>query len=176
MEALRVDEVEEEVSNGIGGLTTVTRKHLVFFDVEPTLPASPKEAFAAVTEIVTNWCNEHPNRLLAADRASLDTRAGRPRRPSGVEWAVASSRRRIGPLTLYHLVATETPHKSLAYPDGAETIEDSALQALWEISSPLLGRHRLAAEKPAVKPDSRGFVVNGKFDLLLDEVRTVLNG
>ena len=81
-----------------------------------------------------------------------------------------------GPVVLYHLVVTESPHKSLAYPAAADEIEDPALRAIWELSSPLLGRERLAAEKPTIKPDSRGMVINAKFDLLLEEVKVLLAG
>jgi hypothetical protein len=174
--AVRVEEVEEEVSNGIGGLTAVQKKHLIFFDVEPTLPVSPKEAFEAVRAIATRWCDEHPSTCLPPIVLHLtrgviacdDLMEGIGPSPRGD----AGSRA----ITLYHLIATESPHKSLAYPDNAEVIEDPNLKLLWGVSSPLLGRQRLAAQRPAVKPDAHGFVVNGKFDLLLDEVRTVLNG
>ena len=70
-------------------------------------------------------------------------------------------------------MATEAPHTSLAYPDAPEQIADPILQKLWELTSPLLGGERLAAENP-VKADSRGMVVNGKFDLFLDEIKKTL--
>lgn len=69
---------------------------------------------------------------------------------------------------LYHLAVTPSPHRSLAYPGRPDGIEDPVLLKLWELSSPLLGAGTLAAERPAVTPDARGIVINGKFDLLLD--------
>jgi hypothetical protein len=77
---------------------------------------------------------------------------------------------------LYHLVLTESPHRSLAYPADPAAIEDPALTRLWELSSPLVGRQELAAVKPAVSGESRGFVVNGRFDLLLEGIRLALAG
>ena len=99
-----------------------------------------------------------------AEPAEIEQAAGQLR-------AIATA---AGPVVLYHLVATETPHKSLAYPDTPDEIAEPSLQKLWELSSPLLGRERLAAENPAIKPESRGIVVNGKFDRFLDEIKRVL--
>ena len=79
-----------------------------------------------------------------------------------------------GPPTLYHLLSTETPHKSLAYPAGDEAIDSVGFKALWAATSPLLARQRLAADRPAVTPDSRGMVINGKFDLLLEGIKDAL--
>jgi hypothetical protein len=174
--ALRVDEVDEESVNALGVLTANKRKNLIFFDVEPTLPAPPRDAFAAVADIVTNWRAEHPATCLPP--IVLHLTRGQQSCDELMEsmGPIRAAGEPGGPITLYHLVATEQPCRSMAYPDGAASIGDPILQAIWEMSSPLLGSKRLAAEKPAVKPDSRGFVVNGKFDLLLDEVRTVLNG
>ena len=58
--ALRVDEVEEQMPNGVGGLITVRRKKPIYLEVEPTAAAPPAEAFAAVARIVTEWCAQHP--------------------------------------------------------------------------------------------------------------------
>jgi hypothetical protein len=90
------------------------------------------------------------------DPAEIQEAVG-PLREAGVPAAV-----------LYHLVMTESPHRSLAYPAAATPIEDPSLARLLELSSPLLGRRGLASEKPAVSPESLGMVVNGRFDLLLD--------
>ncbi len=63
--AIRVEQFEEEVSNGIGGLVSVTRKKPIYFDLEPTAAASPGAAFAAVAGIVGDWLSQHPSARLA---------------------------------------------------------------------------------------------------------------
>jgi hypothetical protein len=69
---------------------------------------------------------------------------------------------------LYHAVATETPHPSVVFPVSDEALTTEALRALWRSSSELLFNAELAAEKPTIKPGARGFVVNGKFFVLMD--------
>ncbi len=68
---------------------------------------------------------------------------------------------------------TESPHPSLAYVPDPARIQSDGIRKLWELSSPLLGRQTLADKRPAVSAESRGFVVNGKFDLLLDGIKAV---
>jgi len=175
--ALRVDEVEEQVSNNMGGLVTITRKKPVFFDLEPTAAAPPTEAFATVARIVTDWCGQHPVTCLSPivlhlTRGCFD--------PGQIEQAAAllqSIGGAAGPVSLYHLVVTEAPHSSLAYPSPTTEIEDDALRKLRDLSSPLLDRERLAAERPKViTTESLGLVINGKFDLFLDGVKSSLAG
>jgi hypothetical protein len=163
--AIRVEEFEEEMSNGVGGLIQVKRKKTIFFEQEPTAAAPATEAFAAVAKLVGEWCEEHPTACLPpvvlhltrgqADTAEIE-QAAVPLR------AVTSS---VGPAVLYHLVATEAPHSSLAYPDAPDELATPALQKLWELTSPLLGA--TDTEKPL-----HGLVVNGKFDKFLDEIKT----
>ncbi|MHB1033281.1 MAG: hypothetical protein ACYC35_04960 [Pirellulales bacterium] len=172
--ALRVDEFEEQVPNGVGGLITVNRKKPIYLEVEPTAAAPPAEAFAAVARIVSEWCAQHP--AACAPPVVLHLTRGCQALAELAEAAAAlrAVSTAAGPVALYHLVVTESPQKALAYPAAADEIEDPALRALWELSSPLLGRERLAAEKPTVKPDSRGMVINAKFDLLLEGVKNLL--
>lgn len=172
--AIRVDEFEEQVSNGVGGLIPVMRKNPIYFELEPTAAAAPEGAFAAAAEIAGEWIGRHPQACLAPIVVHL-TRG----KASDLEIDQAVARlsaisTAAGPVVLYHLVATESPHRSLAYPATAEGIEDAGLRKLWDNSSLLLARERLAGEKPTIQPDSRGFVVNGKFDLLLEGVKDAI--
>ena len=64
---------------------------------------------------------------------------------------------------VYHLVVTEEPHGSLAYPSAQDEIQDANIRLLAELSSPLGDEF---ADHPAVKNSSRGIVVNGKFECL----------
>ena len=168
--ALRVEEVTEQVSNGIGGLVSVTRKRPVFVDLKPTAAAAPAPGFAAVNELLEG---------LQRDRAEspvlpvvLHITRGRFE-PGQIEEAVGRLNK-AGRCTLYHLVLSESPHPSLAYPAEPTKIQDAGLVKLWELTSPLLGSRTLAARKTAILPESRGIVINGKFDLLLDGIEEAL--
>lgn len=174
--AIRVEEVEEQVSNGIGGLITLNRKKPIYFDLEPTAGAPPVTAFEKVAELAGEWCRQHPQARLAPIILHL-TRGHIE--PGDVDWAAGALSRvdtAAGPVTLYHLIVTEEPHKSLAYPANADELQEPALKKLWEATSLLLGREQLAADKPTITADSRGMVVNGKFDLLLEGVKRVVGG
>jgi hypothetical protein len=169
--AIRVEEIQEEVSNGIGGLVSVTRKKPIYFDLEATAAAPPVTAFERVADLAAEWCRQHHTACLAPIVLHL-TRGHLE--PGDIDWAKGALARvdlNAGPVTLYHLVVTDEPHKSLAYPASDEEIAIPSLKKLWEASSLLLERERLAAEKRSVTADSRGMVVNGKFDLLLDAVK-----
>lgn len=169
--ALRVEEIQEEVSNGIGGLISVTRKKPIYFDLEATAAAPPVTAFERAAELATDWCRQHPSSCLAPivlhlTRGHIEV--------GDIDWAKGALARvdpSAGPVTLYHLVVTEEPHKSLAYPASDEHLGTPTLKKLWEATSPLLERESLAAEKRPVTTESRGMVVNGKFDLLLEAIK-----
>jgi hypothetical protein len=89
--------------------------------------------------------------------------------PASVREAAERLRASAGPsATLFHLALTEQPHRSLAYPADRAQIEGECLAALWECSSRLACAAALASKRPGLSAESRGFVVNGKFDLLLE--------
>ena len=157
---LRVEEVAEKFSNGIGGLVEVTRRKPVFIDLEPTAAAAPAPAFEAVAKLAADWCGQHPGSPEKAIVLHLTRGKLNPDAPAPIP----------GEVRLYHLVVTESPHRSLSYPGRPDEIDDPMLQALWQQSSPLLGARRLAAERPSISVDARGIVINGKFDLLLDGI------
>jgi len=172
--ALRVEEITEEMSNGMGGLIAVKRKKPVFFDLEPTAAAPPEEAFKAAAGIVAEWCGQHPSAcvppiVLHLTRGQCD--------PADMERAAArfeTIQPAAGPVLVYHLVATQSPHKSVAYPQSDADLAEPALQALFRLSGPLLRREQLAEEKRTCKAQSVGMVVNGKFDLLVDALKGAL--
>ena len=174
--AIRVDQYEEDISNGMGGLTKVTRTKRVYFDLEPTPAALSTGAFAAAARIVGQWATEHPAACLAPLVLHLTRGAGSAAELEQAIAPLASVSTAAGPVTLYHWVATESPHKSLLYPDTDAEMAGESLKKLWQLSSPLLGRVRLSGEKPLIKADSRGMVINGRFDVLLDEVKRVMAG
>jgi len=170
--ALRVDEVTEQVSNGIGGLVSVTRKRPIFVDLKPTAAALPAPGFAAVAELIDDCRKDHAESPVLP--VVLHMTRGRFE-PALIEEAVARLSK-AGRLVLYHLVLSESPHASLAYPAEPTKMQHPGLAKLWELTSPLLGSRTLAAGKRAVLPESRGMVINGKFDLLLDGIEEALVG
>lgn len=172
--AVRVEQFDEQLSNGVGGLVTVTRKKPIYFDLEPTTGAPPQAAFAAAARIAADWIAEHASACLAPVVLHLTRGYFDPAEVEQAAAALAEVRAFAGPVTLYHWVATESPHKSLVYPAGDGEIEEPALRKLFETSSPLLARERLSQEKPAISADARGIVINGKFDALLDGIKDAL--
>ena len=169
--ALRIDEISEKVSNGIGGLISLVRKKPIYIDVAATAAvADTAPAWAAVAQLAADWCGRHPQ--SAAPPIVLHLTRGR-HDPAELAQAMTplwqGNPPQGGPL-LYHLLVTESPHRSLSYPDTSDRIDDPLLAALWQWSSPLLGAARLAAQKRPVTPASRAIVINGKFDLLLEGI------
>ena len=89
--------------------------------------------------------------------------------------AVTSLATSAGSTTVHTLVVTETPCPSAAYPETQNDLETDALRTLWQTSGPLRGWEALAAAKrPYITATSRGFVVNGKFDVLAEEFANAL--
>jgi hypothetical protein len=171
--AVRVEQVTEQVSNGIGGLVEVTRKRPVFVDLEPAAAASPVAAFEAVRDLSERWRESCPEGspapvVLHLSRGRFDSEQ--------IDEAVGVFEGMAAAPLLHHLIVTESPHPSLAYPADAEGIEDAALRRLWDASGPLVAREALAGRKPAVSERSRGFVVNGRFDLLVEGLGLALAG
>jgi hypothetical protein len=162
---IRIVETTEKISNGIGGLISFNRKKPIYLDVGPLagIPASP--AYQAVAGLVADWRQRHPASpcppvVVHLTRGQFDPDELQP----GAEMLGQSGAR------LYYLIVTQSPHRPLAYPNTAEKIDDAVLRRAWEWCGPLLGSQRLAAEKPNVAADARGFVVNAKFDLLMDGI------
>jgi hypothetical protein len=169
--AIRIEETEEQVSNGIGGLISMTRKKPIYFDLEPTAAAPPVTAFEKAAELAGQWCRDHRSPALAPIVLHLTRGQVEPQDADWIRSALDRVDSTAGPVTLYHLIVTAEPHKSLAYPATDEELAEPALKKLWATTSLLLDRERFAADKRPVTSESRGMVVNGKFDLLVDAVK-----
>lgn len=163
---LRVEEVAEQISNGIGGLIPVRRKKPIYLDWTPSEPASPVPAFEKAAELIGDWTAARslrpPVLVIHLTRGALE--------PEAVAAAFERLAAAETPLVIYHLVLTEAGHRSLAYPADPSGIDLPGLRALWERTSPLLAVEKLAARRSSLSPASRGMVVNGKFDLLLEGI------
>jgi hypothetical protein len=168
--AIRVEEVAEQVSNGIGGLVSLTRKKPVFVDRQPSAVAAPAAGFSAVKDLLIEWRKERTeSRLLPV---VLHMTRGRFE-PGQIDEAV-DQLREAGQLVLCHQVFSESPHASLAYPAEPTKIQDAGIKKLWELTSPLLEGRALAGQRRGVSSESRAMVINGKFDLLLDSIEEAL--
>jgi hypothetical protein len=171
--AIRIEEAETQVSNGAGGLITMTKKTPIFFDVEPAASSPPQLAFTAAVGIADDWLAANPTgqppRILHLTRgrhAAADVEAA-----AAALDAISDSRRPV----LQHLVITESPHKSLAYPDSDSELDGEDLKALWRSSAAVPHWDTLqAAKRPYISATSKAFVINGKFDILGDELREML--
>jgi hypothetical protein len=174
--AIRVEEEESQVSNGVGGLITVKKKIPIYFDIEPAAATAPQPSFEAAGAIIRDWCDQHPSGaspiVLHLTRGAHD-----PVNIDACAAIIAPLGTTNGPALLHHLVITEAPHKSLSYPESAADIEGDGLRALWQSSGQLPDWEKLqAAKRPYVRASSRGFVVNGKFDVLVDELANAVVG
>jgi hypothetical protein len=168
---IRIDEVEQQEPDGVGGLMTITLKKKVYVELEPTTATSPVSAFEAAQLILLDWCSRHPNACAAPIVMHL-TRGQLSTDDLTQAWERLSSiHNASGSVIGYHLVATEEPHTSVVFPVEDSGLQTESLKALFEKSARLLGSESLEASKPRlVKADSRGFVVNGKFDFLMDGI------
>ena len=174
--AIRVREYEQQLPNGIGGLITLMQKQLIMVELEPTAAASPQAGFEAAAAAISEWCERHPD--ACSPPVVLHLTRGQ-HSAEDLESAVAplqSLSTSSGPVVIYHVVATDVPHSSLSYCENDDDLSLPELKSLFAVTSDLLGRDDLMQKKPSVvKPGSRGIVVNGKFDLLLDGIREALS-
>ncbi|MFM7072763.1 MAG: hypothetical protein ACKO38_13325 [Planctomycetota bacterium] len=173
--AVRIDEFEEQMSDGVGGLIAVPRKRPVLVEVEPTLSTGSRPAFRAVAEALRGWINDHPSATLNPVVVHLTRGAGDPADiAAGVGELTGIATASGAAAVVYHLVATESPHPSVVFPASAEALATDSLKALWNSAAELLFNAELAAEKPAIKSGARGLVVNGKFFVLMDPFKRAM--
>jgi hypothetical protein len=173
---VRVEESQVEMSNGAGGIITITKKLPIFFDVEPTASLDPKGGFEAAARIIRDWCTQHPDGWRpVVVHLTRGERSAEALDPAVAEFAgIATS---AGPVVLQHLVLTESPRKSVCHPDSAEGMDSDGAQACWNASTTLPGWEALRdAKRPHLTADSRGCVVNGQFDILAEEFVAALPG
>jgi hypothetical protein len=174
--ALHVNEVQEEVPNGIGGTVNVKRRKLIYLDLEPTGSARPLPAFNALQGLLTDWSRQHPEATVPPIVLHLTRGRLEPAEMEESARLVQQCSSAAGPALLYHLLLSESPHPSVAYPAKDDDLRDDAFRKLWELSSLLARREQLAEKRPSLAEQSRGFVINGKFDLLTAELSAALGG
>ena len=174
--ALRVEEFEKQVPNGIGGLMTIPVKQSIFVELEPTAATTIPDAFTTVGGILQEWCGEHPHSCLPPIVIHLTRGSFEAGEVSSQLPNLQSVEPSAGAVLLYHLVATEEPHASVVFPASDENLQTPELQEIFEHTGQLIDSERLANEKPqVVEATSRGMVVNGKIDLVLDTIYSKLD-
>ena len=170
--AVRDESYDDEMSNGVGGIIKIHHLRLVLVETEPTSSAPATPAFAEVSRIVSDWCTDNPESsmppvILHLTRGRVDAADA----TSAVGELRSVNTNGGLPAVLYHLVVPETEHLPVMYAGSAGDLEDSELQTLWGLTSPLLCRSHITADDPSIAADARGMVVNGKFNRLLDAIR-----
>ena len=170
-EALRVEQVIEKVSNGIGGLVELTRNQLIFLDSEATAPATNLDAaMTALAETI-----QHARELHEGDRVlplvMHITGAGFSVEAVAV---AASALAKMGDVLVYHSIVPEQLQRTIVYPADAEQIANPTMASLWQWTSPLAGADQIAAKRKTINPASRGLVIGAKFDLLIESIQALL--
>lgn len=168
--ALRVEEVTEKVSNGIGGLVEFARSRPIFLDCESSAPAQSLEpAITALADSIQHVRQAYQGEgvlpiVMHVTGGAYSTDAV----------AAAAALADMGDLLVYHCIVPEQPQPTAAYPADAQQITDPATAALWQMTSPLAGAKKIAAKRSTITQASRGFVVGAKFDLLIDSIQSLL--
>lgn len=169
--ALRVEQVTEKVSNGIGGLVELRRSRPIFVDNTPSQPARDLAPVTAALIDLVRTARESAGEPQMLTLAIHVTGGGFS--PEIIATGAAPLRE-LEDVLLYHCIVPEIPQPTLAYPDSAERITDPGMAALWQITSPLAGAREISAKRPVINEASRGFVVGAKFDLLLESLQALL--
>ena len=164
--AIRVDEEETQVSNGAGGLVWITKKMPIHVDSPPGEVGALLEAFEkshqlieTAAKAVCSLPNFHP--------AFYAGQHGEESIEGAVSTLVKTDTHSTP--TIFNLVVTESPQGSSIFSGTDEDLEDASLKALWNISSALPHMEKLQEKnRPYLNSESRGLVVNGKFDIFPD--------
>lgn len=169
--ALRVEQVTEKVSNGIGGLVEISRSRPIFLECEPT---GPVQNMSPALATLSQWIQQFRQAREGERVLPLIMHVtGGAISPEDIATA-SSTLAELGELLVYCTVVPEQPQPATAYPANAEQIANPSLAALWEMASPLAGADRIAAKRSTISEASRGFVAAAKFDLLIDSIESLL--
>ena len=170
--AIRTEETEEQISNGAGGLLTIPRKNMIFLDYKATEKSDPRPAFKRAAAMISAWQASHPG--AASPPLVFHLTSG-----SWNEAAILDAAKSLAESStesiLYHHIATELPHPSVAYPETENVLDHPSLAAAWQCTSLLINAGEYQS-RSNITASSRGMVVNGRFDLMLDPLVSVHSG
>ena len=165
--AIRIDEEETQVSNGAGGLVWMTKKMPIHVDSPPSEVGALLEAFEKSNNLIETWKQKHPE---GSSIFILHFTVGQ-HSPKSIEDAISNLAidDTDTSTTIFNLVVTEAPQGSSIFSGTDEDLKDQSLKTLWKISSALPHAEELREQnRPYLNSESRGLVVNGKFDILPD--------
>ena len=169
--ALRMEQITEKVSNGIGGLVSVKRSRPIFVDQEADQPAHDLESVvAALAELIGQIRRAHEGEAIMPLVLHVTGGGFSAEAVAGAAAQLAG----LGEVLVYNVIVPESPLPTVAYPSNADLVTDPRLAALWRMASPLAGAHRIATKRRHVTQASRGFVVGARFDLLLESIQALL--
>ncbi len=166
--AIRVEQFKEELSNGAGGILTISHELPVLRELEPAGYASPRDAFIEAARIGSGWQESKSSNTLVilvhftrGEFANGDLReACNEFRTLGGKW----------PEVIYHWISNNSL-PTIKYPT-AESVSDSPelVEIVSETSRIIFGAE-VAKDKPQLSSQSIGLVCNDRFDLLTDPIR-----
>ncbi len=169
--ALRVEQITEKVSNGIGGLVSVKRSRPIFVDREADKPAHDLESVVvALARLIGQIRRAHEGELIMPLVLHITGGGFSAEAVAGAAAQLAG----LGDVLVYHGIVPESPLPTVAYPSNADLVTDPGMAALWRTASPLAGADRIATGRRHVTQASRGFVVGARFDLLLESIQAIL--
>ena len=155
------------MSNGAGGLVWITKKTPIHVDSPPGEVGALLEAFEKSHHLIETW---QQKQSAGCPTFILHFTAGQHGVES-IEGAVSTLVKTDTNSTpiIFNLVVTESPHGSSIFCGTDEDLEDASLKALWNISSALPHMEKLQEKnRPYLNSESRGLIVNGKFDIFPD--------
>jgi hypothetical protein len=168
--ALRVEESEEQIADGIGGAFPVWHERPFLFDHGPTSSSSLNGALSNAMRIISDWQTAHSQSSLSPVILNLTRGEFDADDLQACEASVATG------TYFYNVIFTESDHVTLSCPSTSEEIQEPILAQLWGQTSPLQDGEHIAAKRSSVQPGARGFVINGTFPHLLYSIRLALSG
>jgi hypothetical protein len=139
----------------------------VLIEVEPTLASPIVAGCSAAAEVIAAWVRDNATSGFPPLVVHLTRGRHEAAEVEAAFAVVANAKNRHGACpVVYHQVVTESPHASVVYPVDDQELTDPSLKALFHAASPVLGCEQLMQRIPSLKSGARGFVVNGKMDIV----------
>jgi len=165
----RIDERKKKVEDGAGGILEQTVKFQVWFDPLAAMSTPMCAALEHARTIISDWVGKHagsypPIVINITDGASTD---GDPLPFAKALTDLATS---DGTVLLFNCHISNASGKPVVFPDSVDAVDDPSARTLFEMSSPLPERIRLAAQGEGfpVSTETRGFAFNAD---LVDLIR-----
>jgi hypothetical protein len=165
---VRVETRKKRVSDGTGGLVETEVRFPVWFDPEASGGTPMCAALRMAGDLLADWCREHPNSFPPTVMHVTDGEA-----TDGGEAEVEAAAARVtgqstgdGGALLLNLHVSGAGGEPIRFPTSEQAMPGSYAKLLFRTSSrlPAEFQRRAAVASVAVRPDSRGYVYNGRLD------------